>query len=172
MPPQPSEEIGHILLELMCDPALHKQLILDTLALQPDLSVRNRRHETPLLMAAAMQNNPLLNIFAQDEKGLNDTLPNGNTALMISAIAGNIEGIETLIKAGADVTMKNDAGYDAFDLAECHGGAPVTAAIEKSLNDRKDIEYKQTLHIRIDNGMPFTQPLAVKKIPYPRKPQP
>lgn len=44
--------------------------------------------------------------------------PNGNTPLMFAAAKGNKECVISLLKAGADASIKNTNGLTAYDLAK------------------------------------------------------
>jgi ankyrin repeat protein len=70
------------------------------------------------LLAAAYQNNTKLTIFLLNNKAeLNRQGPDGNTALMYAVMNQNMKMVQALIKANADLTVKNKDGQTAHSLA-------------------------------------------------------
>ena len=84
---------------------------------------------TPLMAAAGWQggwkgiprkpeHDTIVSMLCGAKADLNAIDKDGNTALMLSLIHGNLEATKILVAAGADRTIKNGDGRDAFGLAQ------------------------------------------------------
>ena len=83
---------------------------------------------TPLMLAASIgggwmgpqrksEHDKILSMLCETKADLNAMDKNGNTALMLSLINNNLEATKILVAAGADRSIQNSAGRDAFALA-------------------------------------------------------
>lgn len=87
------------------------------------IGVRDSKHETPLMLAAAQQGcskiaKDLIEVYKQSDSDIDEKNHDGNTALMLAVQAGNLETMYALLEAGADVGAKNVSGKTALSLAK------------------------------------------------------
>ena len=75
--------------------------------------------ENKLLVAAAEGDiGTLVSMLFEVGMSPDTSLVGGITPLMIAALCGHIDIVDTLIQAGADVNKTNDEGYTALDIVE------------------------------------------------------
>lgn len=77
----------------------------------------NRLGWTPLQYAASTGKLDTVQMLVRNKAIVNAPAPDGTTALMMAARAGNEEVVRYLLDAGADVTMENLQKMDAADWA-------------------------------------------------------
>jgi len=73
---------------------------------------------TPLIYAATGGHEPTVTYLLEQGANINATAPNGNTALMMAIREHRFEIAELLLRRGADVRPRNDAGLTALAYAE------------------------------------------------------
>lgn len=73
---------------------------------------------TALHYAAAIGNNEIVQMLLDASAYIDAGSPNNTTPIMMAARAGKIETVKLLLDSGADVTLKNDVGMNAIDLAK------------------------------------------------------
>ena len=84
---------------------------------------------TPLMLAASWgggwgaaarkpEHDKIVSILCENTADLNMTDKEGNTALMLSLINNNLEATKILVAAGADRSIRNSDGRDAFAVAQ------------------------------------------------------
>lgn len=79
--------------------------------------VSGRAYKTTPIIMAANKNIALIQLLLSHGADINGTTPNGLTALMAAAEAGNIETTRFLLKAGADINAQTTNGTTALMLA-------------------------------------------------------
>ena len=82
---------------------------------------------------------------AQRTAFVNHRNHSGNTPLHWAALNTHLECIKALVEAGADVTIKNDAGHDAVFLAE-------RSAWSASAEEAGDEEQTQEIEMSVGEG--------------------
>jgi len=136
--------------------------ILD--AYKPDINYRNKEGETALFLAARAGNNLMIDFFIQQGADINLQGKEGMTPLMLAittqpkneslAGAGSREitdpktnkkerhssrsdFVKALLEKGADLTLRNNAGKTALDLARENGNEEILSLLEKATGTRK-----------------------------------
>ena len=95
---------------------------------------------TPLHVAAREGNTEIIEFYKGNKLSLNHTDKYGNTACIQAVLAGNIDFLEKLIEAGADINITNKDGRSALHIAAAKGS---TKAIEHLVGKRSGEElYK------------------------------
>ena len=82
---------------------------------------------------------------AQRTAFVNHRNHSGNTPLHWAALNTHLECVKALVEAGADVTIKNDAGHDAVFLAE-------RSAWSASAEEAGDEEQTQEIEMSVGEG--------------------
>lgn len=72
---------------------------------------------TALHYAAAIGNDEIVQMLLDASAYIDAGSPNNTTPIMMAARAGKIMTVKLLLDSGADVTLKNDLGMSAIDLA-------------------------------------------------------
>ncbi|MEO6919284.1 MAG: ankyrin repeat domain-containing protein [Collimonas sp.] len=73
---------------------------------------------TALHYAAAIGNDEIVQMLLDASAYIDAGSPNNTTPVMMAARAGKIGTVKLLLDSGADVTLKNDVGMTAIDLAK------------------------------------------------------
>jgi ankyrin repeat protein len=73
---------------------------------------------TALHYAAAIGNDEIVQMLLDASAYIDAGSPNNTTPIMMAARAGKILTVKLLLDSGADVTLKNDVGMNAIDLAK------------------------------------------------------
>jgi uncharacterized protein len=73
---------------------------------------------TALHYAAAIGNDEIVQMLLDASAYIDAGSPNNTTPIMMAARAGKIQTVKLLLDSGADVTLKNDLGMNAIDLAK------------------------------------------------------
>nr|WP_241523082.1 ankyrin repeat domain-containing protein [Herminiimonas fonticola] len=76
---------------------------------------------TALHYAAAIGDNDIVNLLLEKSAVLDAPSPNKTTPIMMAARGGHIYTVKALLDAGADASLKNDAGMSAIDFAQQGG---------------------------------------------------
>jgi ankyrin repeat protein len=74
-------------------------------------------------------------LFLKAGMNINARGPNGDTALMVAAVTGNIEMLKFLIQKGADVNARNNEGYTALMYIASIGNIEVLEFLIKNKAD-------------------------------------
>ncbi|WP_338848724.1 ankyrin repeat domain-containing protein [Massilia sp. W12] len=77
----------------------------------------NRSGWTPLHYAAFGGHAEALQFLLKQQAELEAPAPNGSTAIMLAAYAGQIQAVKVLLDAGADPLRRNQQGMNAIDMA-------------------------------------------------------
>ena len=96
----------------------------------------NKPGWAPLHYAAANGNPKLVRLMLEESAYIDAESPNKTTPLMMAVRSGKYDAAALLIREGADVSLRNDAGYRAVDFANESGrddlislfAAPVSGA--------------------------------------------
>lgn len=167
-------EHGRILLDLMNDPRLYNTHIFDIITKSPDLTLRNGRDETAVLMAAAMEETDILKALLEAGGNPDDTMPDGNTALIVCIISGDSRAARYLMEAGANPLIRNKHGHDAFDFAELYDQQHIAAIMTEETGKRKARERQERARAafdeRVEKGLPSTSPIQIPKRMKPKGP--
>lgn len=71
--------------------------------------------------AAAIGNNPIVQLLLDHSAYIDAESPNQTTPIMMAARGGHILTVKLLLDEGADLTLKNGAGMTALDFARAGG---------------------------------------------------
>ncbi len=85
----------------------------------------NKDGWTPLHYAAASGDNEIVQMLMDKDANLDALSPNRTTPMMMAARGGHILAVKLLLDAGADATLKNDAGMTAIDFARQSGNKDI-----------------------------------------------
>ncbi|KAK4084376.1 uncharacterized protein Triagg1_856 [Trichoderma aggressivum f. europaeum] len=103
-----------------------------------DPSLQDHNTRTPLHIAARLGHwsgypiAALLKVMESDQINIRDT--NGNTTLHIAAITANVQAIELIFNAGADLSIRNKDERTPIDLAVCSCPRDFIYILEQKLN--------------------------------------
>ena len=100
---------------------------------------------TPEILTTLLQKLSSLDT-AQRTAFVNHRNHSGNTPLHWAALNTHLDCVKALVEAGADVTIKNDAGHDAVFLAE---RAAWSAAAEEDGDADENAEEPQEIEMTI-----------------------
>lgn len=100
---------------------------------------------TPEILTTLLQKLSSLDT-AQRTAFVNHRNHSGNTPLHWAALNTHLDCVKALVEAGADVTIKNDAGHDAMFLAE---RAAWSAAAEEEGDADENAEEPQEIEMTI-----------------------
>lgn len=92
----------------------HVDLVKQLIAKDADV---NKTGWTPLHYAASGAKVEVMTILLEHSAYIDAESPNGSTPLMMAAMYGNAQSVQTLLEAGADPTLKNQQGLNAADFA-------------------------------------------------------
>jgi uncharacterized protein len=87
---------------------------------------------TPLHYAASGPEPQLITLFLERGAAIDARAPNGNTALMMAAAYGAIDGADLLLARGADSKLRNAAGASAAELARRAGRDGLAERLERA----------------------------------------
>ena len=116
-----------------------------------------------MLISAAEENNieQLKALLSQKDIDVNFQNRIGDTALIYAAYKGHIECVKVLIKAGADLSIKENNYKTAEDWARNNGHTKIITLFEqeklKTLDEWKKIGSKEIAHI-------YAKPIIYQKI--------
>ncbi|MDD5456113.1 MAG: ankyrin repeat domain-containing protein [Candidatus Margulisbacteria bacterium] len=97
----------------------NSELVRDMIAMGAEVNLPNIAKATPLMAAAKCGNPGIVNLLLESGaiSAINSQDESGMTALMYAAEKGQIRIIKILKNCGANVTMTNNAGFDAQSFA-------------------------------------------------------
>ncbi len=104
--------------------ALHGHIEIATLLIEKGAQV-NRPRWTPLHYAATGGHRALARLLLEEHAYIDAESPNRTTPLMMSVRHGHQALTRELLEAGADPTVRNDAGLSAADYAAKLGDRPL-----------------------------------------------
>ncbi|CAN0084587.1 unnamed protein product, partial [Ectocarpus sp. 6 AP-2014] len=108
----------------------HIQLVNDLLLVGPDLDSRDEYGYTPLHLAAIRGLDRVVSTLLLQSEVYTDAFDDdGVTPLMEACWFGHLSGVNTLLTAGADVTIRDNCGYSALDSASRFGHIDVIRAL-------------------------------------------
>ncbi|MDY7572904.1 ankyrin repeat domain-containing protein [Actimicrobium sp. CCI2.3] len=90
----------------------------------------NRPGWTALHYAAAVGANDIVQLLLDRYAYIDAESPNKTTPIMMAARSGHILTVKLLLDEGADVTLKNDAGMTAIDLARKFEHADIAEGLD------------------------------------------
>jgi ankyrin repeat protein len=93
----------------------------------------NRSGWTALHYAAAAGDNEIVQMLMDKDADLDAKSPNNTTPIMMAARGDQILTVKLLLDAGADATLKNDAGMTAIDFAEQNGSKDIVEGLRYRL---------------------------------------
>jgi len=114
--------------------ALHGSLETVQLLLNKGAQV-NRPGWTPLHYATTGGSVPIVRLLLEEHAFIDAESPNRSTPLMMAVRQGHEALVRELIEAGADPTMRNDAGLTAADYAQRGGNLPLAQWIRAKATD-------------------------------------
>lgn len=173
---KPSIEAGTALLDLLYDAFSNHKEITRLLCMNPDLTLRNARGETALLMAAVLEQPDTLDLLVKAGADINARVASGNTALMLCIINGDQRSTDILIRAGADPSLTNNHGQNVFDLARDYEHPHLALYIKDTLHScaREEEEKRRKLAVKelVNKGCPIETAFPVSKRLKPKPPTP
>jgi hypothetical protein len=95
----------------------------------------NRINPTPLAVAVRSKNTVAMKLLLHAGENTMQTLHNGQTVLHIACALGNDEAVKALLQSGVDVSVKDDFGYTAADVAKQNGQTRLAALIQEHIDD-------------------------------------
>jgi hypothetical protein len=113
------------------DPSRFKSLRM-TLAAGQVARVVCETNTSPLMLAAAMGKQVLVEKLVQKVKNVNARNKMGKTALIFAASEGHPKAVKALLKSGADPHLKDKDGATAADLATKAGHKHVAKILEEA----------------------------------------
>ncbi len=90
----------------------------------------NRPGWTPLHYAASAGSILVIRVLLDHDAYIDAESPNKTTPLMMAARAGRREAVQYLLDEGADLSVKNDAGFGASDFARAQGHVDIAAILD------------------------------------------
>jgi hypothetical protein len=102
-----------------------------------DVNERNSRGVTPLMAAAHKGNLDLTKLLVEKGADVNATTPKGLTPLMAAVEAGNPEVVRFLLSKGADANMKEEAVFNAYQLAAMRNQHEIMSLLKDKTTDTK-----------------------------------
>ena len=126
------------------NPADESVLMLAALKGQLDLCRRliergadvNKTGWTALHYAATGGHVEVIRLLLDKHAYIDSTSPNGSTPLMMAARYGNSSAVKLLLEEGADPTIKNEKGLNAWDFANGVGRTEAASIIRAFLRAR------------------------------------
>ncbi len=103
----------------------HERVIINQLNGGADIELIDELGNTALIVAAAENQQSILNLLLEHGANVNAQSKDGTTALMNSAVHGNLEVAKTLIKAGSKIDLKKSDGETALVGAVQYGHLPM-----------------------------------------------
>ena len=97
----------------------------------------NKPGWTPLHYAASSGNPELVQLMLDHFAYIDAESPNGSTPLMMAALYGTSEAVMVLLDAGADPTLKNGMGLGALEFAQKGEHPDAVQYIIKALRSKK-----------------------------------
>lgn len=86
---------------------------------------------TPLLYAAAEGHAVIIKLLTENSVYIDQTAPNGLTALMMAVIGGHIDSVHVLMEEGADGSIVSNAKHTAMSLAAERKHEHIVAALRQ-----------------------------------------
>jgi ankyrin len=124
------------------------------LAHKADPNLKNKKGETPLLLACASGNAKSVEALIAAKADLRARDSDGNTALILAAQSGNKALLQTILTAKPDLNAANNMGWTALHRAASNGNR---AALETLLAHKPNLnpldKIKMTpLHLAVKQG--------------------
>ncbi len=116
-----------------------KEVVEDLVSNGADINFRNRKKQTPLMLAARSGKVSIVRLLLDKGANINDGDRYGNTALMHASIKGQLSVVELLLTKGADMSKSHLCGCTALLLASEAGHSDVA---ELLLDNGSDINAK------------------------------
>ncbi|CAN0303250.1 unnamed protein product, partial [Ectocarpus fasciculatus] len=108
----------------------HTQLVNDLVLAGSDLNWRDEYGSTPLHVAAFRGLDRVVSTLLLREEVFTNALDNGGaTPLLDACRSGHLSVVNTLLAAGADVTIRNNYGFTALEIAVDKGHVDVIGAL-------------------------------------------
>lgn len=108
----------------------------------PDLQIRRRGGETPLMLAVSQvrSNGKVVRQLLARSRQHGQRDSHGRTLLMLAAQAGNSQAADALLDAGARLEAVDHEGNTAMNYAAAHGtGSAIYRRLHRKQNKRQDI---------------------------------
>lgn len=102
-----------------------------------DVNISDNNKISPLMMAASINNLPMVTLLLQKEVLIDAQGYLGMTALMFAALNNNTQVVNALLDAGANTKIKNRANQTALDIAHDKGFADLEKIIRDAQEMRK-----------------------------------
>ncbi|MEJ0004463.1 MAG: ankyrin repeat domain-containing protein [Pararobbsia sp.] len=115
--------------------AINQDQPMVQLLLDKDAEV-NKTGWTPLHYAASGGDDAIVKLLLDHAAYIDAGSPNGSTPLMMAAAAGHETTIKLLIDEGADVTIKNQLGLNAADIAKRYNQHDIADDLSKRIADK------------------------------------
>jgi len=96
----------------------------------------NKKGWTPLHYAASAGDDAIVKVLIDHSAYIDAGSPNGSTPLMMAAAAGHVSTINVLLDEGADLSIKNQLGLNAADIAKRYNHRDIADAISQRLAEK------------------------------------
>ncbi|RKP44233.1 ankyrin repeat domain-containing protein [Pararobbsia silviterrae] len=93
----------------------------------------NKKGWSPLHYAASGGDDAIVKLLLDHSAYIDAGSPNGSTPLMMAAAAGHITTVKLLLDEGADLSIKNQLGLNAIDVAKRYNQPDIADGLSKRL---------------------------------------
>ncbi len=95
----------------------------------------NKTGWTPLHYAASGGDDAIVKLLLDNSAYIDAGSPNGSTPLMMAVAAGHASTVKLLLDEGADLSIKNQLGLNAVDIAKRYNQRDLADGLSKRLAD-------------------------------------
>lgn len=120
----------------------------------PNLNIKDRAGNTPILIAANAKKHKTVHILTQKNKGsLNTPSRDGLTPLMKSALLNDLKSATYLLRKGAKINLKDKKGNTAYNFAEIKQHSKMMVLLKKhGAHQSKRNKRRIPSNIKIKSG--------------------
>jgi uncharacterized protein len=93
----------------------------------------NKKGWTPLHYAASGGDDAIVKLMLDHSAYIDAGSPNGSTPLMMAVAAGHVSTVDLLLDEGADLSIKNQLGLNAVDIAKRYNQRDLADSLSKRL---------------------------------------
>ena len=108
---------------------------------KPHLHIKNNQGQTPLHIAAYMQNIDMIKLLLKSGANIHETDKFGNTPLHAAIQFARADTIKYLLEQGADATVKNGSGNSAIMMAVAYKKRNCLDMLFRCIKDINEVNY-------------------------------